>query len=149
MPFSQVRQASCKVFCNNYCTNTGRILQVFLRSLRVQFVPVIPGYPHGHPDCANYDEDIQHLKEKVDAGADFIITQLFFEASTFIKFYRDCTRIGITVPIMPGILPIKVHRIFGLLLFLFIVYFLAFDVFCVFVLLVFCIVYCFWKKKKS
>ncbi|CAI8058443.1 Methylenetetrahydrofolate reductase [Geodia barretti] len=82
----------------------------FLRSLRVQFVPVIPGYPHGHPDCANYDEDIQHLKEKVDAGADFIITQLFFEASTFIKFYHDCRRIGITVPIMPGILPIQGYR---------------------------------------
>ncbi|CAI8035612.1 Methylenetetrahydrofolate reductase [Geodia barretti] len=67
-------------------------------------------YPHGHPDCANYDEDIQHLKEKVDAGADFIITQLFFEASTFIKFYHDCRRIGITVPIMPGILPIQGYR---------------------------------------
>ncbi|CAI8031778.1 Methylenetetrahydrofolate reductase, partial [Geodia barretti] len=71
-----------------------------------KFSPHFSGYPHGHPDCANYDEDIQHLKEKVDAGADFIITQLFFEASTFIKFYHDCRRIGITVPIMPGILPI-------------------------------------------
>ena len=109
LPFSQVRQASCKVFLIIIAQNTGRILQVFLRSLRVQFVPVIPGYPHGHPDCANYDEDIQHLKGKVDAGADFIITQLFFEASTFIKFYHDCRRIGITVPIMPGILPIQVY----------------------------------------
>ena len=76
------------------------------------YVPVIPGYPHGHPDCPNYEEDIQHLKEKVEAGADFIITQLFFEASTFVKFYHDCRRVGITVPIIPGILPIQVTPYF-------------------------------------
>lgn len=69
---------------------------------------LIAGYPHGHPDCISYDEDILHLKEKVDAGADFIITQLFFEANTFIKFYHDCRNAGITVPIIPGVLPIQV-----------------------------------------
>ena len=70
--------------------------------------PSPSGYPHGHPDCTSYEDDIQHLKEKVDAGADFIITQLFFEAKTFLKFYQDCRKIGITVPIIPGILPIQV-----------------------------------------
>ena len=49
-----------------------------------------------------------HLKEKVDAGADFIITQLFFEAKTFLKFVGDCREIGIDVPIIPGIMPIQV-----------------------------------------
>lgn len=49
-----------------------------------------------------------HLKEKVDAGADFIITQLFFEAKTFLKFVKDCREIGIEVPIIPGIMPIQV-----------------------------------------
>ena len=68
----------------------------------------LPGYPHGHPECSSYEDDIQHLKEKVDAGAEFIITQLFFEAKTFLKFYHDCRKIGITVPIIPGILPIQV-----------------------------------------
>jgi hypothetical protein len=67
------------------------------------------GYPTGHPDCSSYEEDLQHLKEKVDAGADFIITQLFFEASTFFKFEQDCRDIGITVPIIPGVLPIQVR----------------------------------------
>ena len=68
------------------------------------------GYPHGHPESKDYFEDIVHLKEKVDAGADFIITQLFFETSTFLKFYRDCQEIGISVPIIPGILPIQGYQ---------------------------------------
>ena len=67
------------------------------------------GYPHGHPDCPSYEEDLQHLKEKVDAGADFIITQLFFEAETFLKFHADCRQIGITVPIIAGVMPIQVY----------------------------------------
>lgn len=71
----------------------------------------LSGYPHGHPDCATYEEDIQHLKEKVDAGADFIITQLFFEAETFLKFHADCRRIGITVPIIAGVMPIQVDTL--------------------------------------
>lgn len=66
------------------------------------------GYPKGHPDCTSYAEDLQHLKEKCDAGADFIITQLFFEAQTFLQFVKDCREVGITVPILPGILPIQV-----------------------------------------
>ncbi len=71
---------------------------------------LLSGYPHGHPECKDYFEDIVHLKEKIDAGADFIITQLFFEAETFLKFYRDCREIGITVPIIPGILPIQGYQ---------------------------------------
>ena len=66
------------------------------------------GYPCGHPDCSSYEEDLVHLKEKVDAGADFIITQLFFDVETYFKFYDDCRKIGITVPIIPGIFPIQV-----------------------------------------
>ena len=46
----------------------------------------VAGYPNGHPDCVSYEDDLKHLKEKVDAGADFIITQLFFETSTFKKY---------------------------------------------------------------
>ena len=71
-------------------------------------IEFLPGYPQGHPDCSSYEEDLIHLKEKVDAGADFIITQLFFEAKTFLKFVADCREIGIDVPIIPGIMPIQV-----------------------------------------
>lgn len=66
------------------------------------------GYPQGHPECVSYEEDLVHLKEKVDAGSDFIITQLFFEAKTFLSFVQDCRDIGINVPIIPGIMPIQV-----------------------------------------
>lgn len=66
------------------------------------------GYPTGHPEAESYEDDLRHLKEKVDAGADFIITQLFFRADTFLKFLDDCRAIGITCPILPGIFPIQV-----------------------------------------
>lgn len=71
---------------------------------------VMIGYPTGHPEAESYDEDLRHLKEKVDAGAHFIVTQLFFRAETFLKFVKDCRAIGITCPILPGIFPIQVHQ---------------------------------------
>jgi methylenetetrahydrofolate reductase (NADPH) len=67
----------------------------------------VAGYPNGHPDCESIEKDLHYLKEKVDAGADFIITQLFFEAETFIQFVRDCREVGINCPIIPGVLPIQ------------------------------------------
>jgi len=71
------------------------------------FTICVAGYPTGHPEATVYEDDLMHLKEKVDAGADFIITQLFFKASTFKKFVDDCRAIGINCPILPGIMPIQ------------------------------------------
>lgn len=68
-----------------------------------------PGYPTGHPEAVSYEDDLRHLKEKVDAGADFVITQLFFRADTFLKFLDDCRAMGVTCPILPGIFPIQVQ----------------------------------------
>uniref|UniRef100_A0A671X1A9 Methylenetetrahydrofolate reductase (NADPH) n=1 Tax=Sparus aurata TaxID=8175 RepID=A0A671X1A9_SPAAU len=70
----------------------------------------VAGYPTGHPEADSYEEDLRHLKEKVDAGADFVITQLFFRAETFLKFLDDCRAIGITCPILPGIFPIQGYQ---------------------------------------
>ncbi|XP_056651747.1 methylenetetrahydrofolate reductase (NADPH) isoform X4 [Monodelphis domestica] len=67
----------------------------------------VAGYPKGHPEATSFEEDVQYLKEKVSAGADFIITQLFFQADTFFNFVKACTAIGITCPILPGIFPIQ------------------------------------------
>ncbi|KJH45665.1 putative methylenetetrahydrofolate reductase [Dictyocaulus viviparus] len=63
-------------------------------------------YPSGHPEAPSYKADLQYLKSKCDSGAQFIITQMFFEAEVFERFVRDCREIGITVPIIPGIMPI-------------------------------------------
>lgn len=70
----------------------------------------VAGYPTGHPEAESYEDDLRHLKEKVDAGADFVITQLFFRADTFLKFVDDCRAIGITCPILPGIFPIQGYQ---------------------------------------
>jgi len=70
---------------------------------------VVAGYPEGHVDANSYEEDLQHLKEKIDAGADAVITQLFYDVDIFLKFVEDCRRIGITAPIIPGIMPIQTY----------------------------------------
>uniref|UniRef100_A0A0N4Z4M7 methylenetetrahydrofolate reductase (NADPH) n=1 Tax=Parastrongyloides trichosuri TaxID=131310 RepID=A0A0N4Z4M7_PARTI len=71
------------------------------------FTIACSGYPLGHPDAKTYRDDLEYLKAKVDAGADFIVTQLFFEVETFENFVKDCREIGINVPILPGIMPIQ------------------------------------------
>ncbi len=66
----------------------------------------VAGYPEGHPECADPEEDLQNLKRKVDEGADFVITQLFFVNDNFLKFQDRAKKIGIKVPIIPGIMPV-------------------------------------------
>ncbi len=63
-------------------------------------------YPEGHVECARQSEDIAHLKEKVDAGCDFLTTQMFFDNSTLYQFLYRIREKGIEVPVVPGIMPI-------------------------------------------
>ena len=67
-------------------------------------------YPEGHVECARQSEDIQHLKEKVDAGCDFLTTQMFFDNSTLYQFLYRIREKGIEVPVVPGIMPITNAR---------------------------------------
>ncbi|MBQ8087274.1 MAG: methylenetetrahydrofolate reductase [Clostridia bacterium] len=67
-------------------------------------------YPEGHIECAHKREDIDHLKEKVDAGLDFLTTQMFFNNDIFYNFLYRVRERGILVPIIPGIMPITSPR---------------------------------------
>ncbi|PWY99146.1 methylenetetrahydrofolate reduct [Testicularia cyperi] len=74
----------------------------------------VAGYPEGHADYVDRDleRDMRYLKAKQDAGAQFIVTQLFYDVDQFLSWYRKCREIGITIPILPGIMPIQNYQSF-------------------------------------
>ena len=75
-------------------------------------------YPEGHPEAATMDEDLDHLKEKVDAGCDYLTTQMFFDNSIYYNFMYKALKKGIHVPVVAGIMPVtnasQVKRIISL-----------------------------------
>ena len=71
------------------------------------------GYPEGHVETPSRDQDLKNLKTKVDAGCDFVITQLFFDNAFYFDFVERARRVGVNVPIVPGIMPITNYEQLG------------------------------------
>ena len=70
----------------------------------------VGAYPEKHFEAPNLETDIANLKKKVDAGADYVITQMFFDNKVYFDFVEKCRAAGITVPIIPGLKPISTFK---------------------------------------
>jgi methylenetetrahydrofolate reductase (NADPH) len=87
--------------------NDGLYIEEDLKNTaKTKFCIGVAGYPEKHFEAPNMDTDLQYLKKKVDAGADYIVTQMFFDNQKYFAFVNACRAIGINVPIIPGLKPI-------------------------------------------
>lgn len=81
-----------------------------IRSYDDLFSIGVAGFPEGHVDCPDKETDSRYLKIKVDAGGEFVITQLFFNNKDYFEYVDRIRRIGVTVPIIPGVLPVTDYQ---------------------------------------
>lgn len=83
--------------------NHGDYLEDIINAEPTKFCVGVAGYPEKHFEAPNLDWDIKKLKDKIDAGAEYIVTQMFFDNSAYFRFVKKCRDHGITVPIVPGL----------------------------------------------
>ena len=94
-----------------YQLNQGKYLhEVMDIDNKADFCIAVAGYPEKHLESPSLQTDLKRLKEKVDAGADYVVTQMFFFIAKYFEFVAKAREMGITVPIIPGIKPIAVER---------------------------------------
>ncbi len=93
-----------------HAMNQGILLHEETESLPTNFCVGVAAYPEKHFEAASLDEDLRYLKQKVDAGADYIVTQMFFNNQHYFDFVAKCRAMDIHVPIIPGLKPIATAR---------------------------------------
>jgi methylenetetrahydrofolate reductase (NADPH) len=77
-----------------------------IKARHADFCLGVAGYPEKHPEAASFEDDLANLRRKVDMGAAFVTTQLFFDNEAYFQFADRCRESGITVPVLAGIMPV-------------------------------------------
>ncbi len=89
----------------------GNELVAFIRETTGDYFHIeVAAYPEYHPQCPSPEQDLENFRRKVQAGADSVITQYFYNADAYFRFLDDCGRLGVEVPVVPGIMPITNYK---------------------------------------
>jgi len=105
-----VNKGACDLVRQVRDMNDGKFLEALMDADKTDFCIGVAGYPEKHFQAPNLTWDILNLKQKVDAGADYVVTQLFYDNRHYFNFVERCREVGITVPILPGLKLLSTRR---------------------------------------